>query len=79
MCVSNDDDESNRQVVKEAVYAGKRDAQKVINTAPNSMERNEILLEIHARETELRQKGFGHAADDYIYTVNKELEENGIK
>ena len=63
----------------DAVETGRHDAEKVLNTHPGSMQRDEALLFIRARENELRSNGHGHAADDYINSAKKILEEHGIK
>ena len=69
----------NRDKVFEAVEAGRRDAEKVLHTAPLSMERDEALLFIRAREHQLRSHGYGHAADDYIEAAKQYLDEHGIR
>lgn len=76
---NNNGAEYNREVIIEAVEAARRDAAKVLDTAPGSMQRDEALLSIKATESKLRQSGYGHAADDYIGTVREILEENGIR
>jgi len=55
-----------RRPVPEAIEAGHRDAEIALSAAPGSMERQDALLDIRARETELRDNGHAHAADDYI-------------
>lgn len=74
-----DDGLSAREASREAVEAGRRDAEKVLHTAPGSMERDNALLFIKARENELRSEGYGHAADDYIDAARTYLNEKGIK
>ena len=76
---SNDENDSNRGVIAEAVEAGRRDAEKVLHTVPNSMERYESVLRIKARESELRSKGYGHAADDYIESAKEFISKHNIK
>lgn len=68
-----------RQPLQEAVEAGRRDAEKVLDTAPGSMQRDDALLFIRAREQELRSNGHGHAADDYIEAARVFLEEHNIR
>ncbi len=57
----------------DAVSAGERDAAKVQGLASGSMERQQVLLEIKAREATLRQHGFNHAADDYINSATAHI------
>lgn len=54
-----------------------RDAAAVTGHRPESMERQNALLNIHARHSALRRHGFNAAADEYINTVNKYLTEHG--
>lgn len=54
-----------------------RDAAAVTSHAPESMERQDALLRIHARHSALRRHGFNAAADEYITTVNKYLTDHG--
>lgn len=78
-CSSGDDTTDGATPVREAVEAGRRDAEKVLHTAPGSMERDEALLYIKSVEHRLRSSGFGHAADDYITSARSYLDENGIR
>ena len=61
---------THRHVNAEAVAAAQRDAAAANALQAGSMERQQQLLSIKAKESELRQQGFNHAADDYISTVN---------
>lgn len=79
VCTSDDSINDGREIERDAVSAGRRDAEKVLDTAPGSMERDGALLFIRAREHELRKNGHGHAADDYIDAARKYLQENGIE
>ena len=80
LCSSDDSpSDGSREASREAVEAAIRDADKVINTAPGSWERDNTLLFIRAREHRLRSKGYGHAADDYINAARQHLERHGIK
>ncbi len=54
-----------------------RDAAAVTGHRPESMERQNALLNIHARHSALRRHGFNAAADEYINTVNHYLTEHG--
>ena len=76
---SEDYGDEYRKARIEVVDAARRDVEKVLNTAPGSMQRDESLLRIRARENELRENGFGHDADDYINIVRKHLAEHGIQ
>lgn len=67
-----------RTPVPEAIEAGRADAVKVLKTAPQSMERDNALLFIRSRESELRSAGYGHAADDYINAANEYLNTHNI-
>lgn len=55
-----------------------RDASEVIAHRPQTMQRQNALLNIHARHSALRRHGFNAAADDYINTINKILSEHGL-
>lgn len=76
-CIADDDSEP-RPVHRDAIEAGRADAQKVLHTHPGSMERDEALLFIRSREQSLRSNGHGHAADDYINAARQTLAEQGI-
>ncbi|MDO4320221.1 MAG: hypothetical protein Q4C34_06550 [Bacteroidales bacterium] len=67
-----------RRPVTEAIECGRRDAEKVMSTAPESMERQRALLDIRAREAELRENGHAHAADDYINSATDYLKTHKI-
>lgn len=67
-----------RPPVTDAIRCGQRDARKVLSTRPESMERQNALLEIRARETELRDSGYNHAADDYHNAATEFLKTHGI-
>ncbi len=67
-----------RKPVPEAIQAGHRDAAEVLDTPPGSMERDNALLKIRARETNLRKAGFNHAADDYINSARDLLIKKGV-
>lgn len=55
-----------------------RDASEVIAHRPQTMQRQNALLNIHARHSALRRHGFNAAADVYINTINKILSEHGL-
>lgn len=77
--VDREEEILEREQIHEAVEAARRDADRVINTAPGSMERDERLLFIKSQEYKLRSNGHGHAADDYILTVKEILRQHGIE
>ena len=62
--------QTHRHTNAEAVAAAERDAAAVNAADAGSMERQQQLLSIKAKESELRQQGYNDAADDYISTVN---------
>lgn len=55
-----------------------RDASEVIAHRPQTMQRQNALLNIHARHSALRRHGFNAAADVYINTINTILTEHGL-
>ncbi len=59
--------------VPEAIEAGHRDAEAVERTAPGTMDRQRALFDIHVRESQLREAGYIHAADQYIGAVRQHL------
>lgn len=67
-----------RKPIPEAIDAGHRDAKAVIGTEAGTMERDNAMLKIKARETRLRQAGYNHAADDYINSARDLLLKNGV-
>ncbi len=67
-----------RRPVPEAIEAGRRDAEIVIHTHAGSMERQRAMLDIRAKEYELRENGYAHAADDYINSATEYLNTHGI-
>ena len=64
--------------VPQAAQSGQRDAAKAESTAPGSMERQQVLLEIKTRESALRAKGYNRAADDYIKAANDYLKAHNL-
>lgn len=67
-----------RQESREAYEAGRRDATRVLDTHPESMERHQILLEIQERRWKMISNGYKTAADDYQRGVSEILTANGI-
>lgn len=73
LAFSTDECESpltHRHVNAEAVAAAQRDAAAANALAKGSMDRQQQLLSIKAKEAQLRQQGYVNAANDYITTVN---------
>lgn len=64
--------------VTEAWEAGRRDAMKVLHTSAGSMDRDQALLNIHARASALRLNGYDAAADDYIEAATELLRQRNI-
>lgn len=79
LCSGETTAHETHETLTEAAEAGRRDAEKVLHTAPESMQRHEALMEIRAREHLLRSNGHAHAADDYIDAARKFLDNNGIR
>ena len=75
----SDSTDNSEQTYIQAAEAGANDANKALETAPGSMDRDNALLEIRAREHQLRSKGHGHAADKYIESARKVLEEHDLR
>ena len=57
--------------------AAKCDAKRVAE-APDSKERERVLLDIRAKEYALRDKGYNHSADIYIGTIQAALDTAAI-
>ncbi len=75
-CTGNGADEVPAVVnehVAEASACGRQDAQQVLDTQSGTMERQNALLHIKAREYKLRSSGFAKAADDYKKAAEKIL------
>ena len=53
--------------------AAKSDAKRVTE-APDTKERERVLLDIRAKEYALRDKGYNHSADIYIGTIQAALD-----
>ena len=63
----------------EVVDAARADAMKAVEAPAGSMQRENALLFIKSRETELRYEGYGHEADDYIKIATEILSDHGIE
>lgn len=58
---------NNRTVDREKIEAtALRDVSKVMQTSPNTMQREKAVLAIRVRERELRDNGYDEEADIYI-------------
>lgn len=66
-----------RKPVPEAIGRGQSDARRALGQPAGSMERQEVLLEIRAREQRLREAGYEHAADDYYNSAREVLRTAG--
>lgn len=62
----------------EAVAAGRRDAGRLLDTFEGSMERQNVLLHIHAVESELRLHGYNADADAYIAAVREFMKTHNL-
>lgn len=58
--------------------AGRRDAAIAASAPRGSMERENTLFAIRARETRLREAGYDEAADAYVAGAEKVLADSGI-
>ena len=58
-------DADSRRANPIVIDAARRDVERVVNTSPSTMERDDALLHIRATEHRLRSAGYGHDADDY--------------
>lgn len=66
-----------RPPVPSAIERGHADARRALAFPAGSMERQDVLFEIHAREYSLRESGHAHAADDYINSATDYLRSHG--
>ncbi len=58
--------------------AGRRDAAIAVAAPQGSMERENTLFAIRARETRLRDSGYDEAADAYVAGAESVLAEGGV-
>lgn len=65
--------ESPTAPITEAAEAGRRDAAIAISAPEGTMARQNALLRIHARHSELMHNGFKQAADEYLNAANNYL------
>lgn len=69
--------DSSPEEITYAIEQGNRAAQKVVD-ATNGYDKENEILAIRARETELREAGFNTAADSFVTTVDKFLRKEGV-
>lgn len=77
-CTARTDDGCSRADLDAAAEAGRRDAEAAAATAPASYGRDSALMDMRARETRLREAGFGSAADAYVEAAANVLTQKGI-
>lgn len=78
-CTDDEITKEPPQTPTSVITTATHDAASVAATAPESMERQNALLSIHARESELRLNGYVHAAEEYHNEVIHQLEKHGIE
>lgn len=66
------------RAIAAADSAGRRDAAIAVAAPAGSMERENTLFAIRARETRLRQAGYDAAADAYVAGAETVLADEGI-
>ncbi|MGM9860693.1 MAG: hypothetical protein ACI31C_08055 [Muribaculaceae bacterium] len=59
--------------ITEAAEAGRRDAAIAVSAPEGTMARQNALLRIHARHSELMHNGFKQAADEYLNAADNYL------
>ena len=69
--------DSSPEEITYAIEQGNRAAQKFVD-ATNGYDKENEILAIRARETELREAGFNTAADSFVTTVDKFLRKEGV-
>jgi hypothetical protein len=72
------DDPDSPKAIAEAADCGRADALKVIRAKAQSMEREDAILFIRSRESQLRASGYVHAADSYIEAAETMLRDSLI-
>jgi hypothetical protein len=77
-CGSGKEDPDSPKAISEAADCGKADALKVIKAPSQSMEREDAILFIRSRESQLRAAGYVHAADSYIEAAETMLRDSLI-
>lgn len=72
------DDGCTAADLAEAVAAGERDATQAADAAPGSMERQNLILAIRARQQRIADAGFTVAADSYGVAAERTLHLRGV-
>ncbi|MCH5220844.1 MAG: hypothetical protein J1F05_00725 [Muribaculaceae bacterium] len=75
---ANDVRQCNEAEMAAAAESGKTAGEKVLETAPGSMQREEAIFEIRARETEIRAAGFPTAADAFAAAAEEVMRKGGV-
>lgn len=70
--------DSTSEEIAAAEAAGTEAGHAVASTPPNSMERERAVLEIRARESQLRNAGFPSAANSYAGAAEKAMKDAGV-
>lgn len=77
-CSTRNADGTSQADIDAARRAGERDANVAAATDSLSYSRDSALMEIRARETQLREAGFPCAADAYVQAAESALKHSGI-
>lgn len=77
-CTPRTDDGCTPADIRAAAAAGERDAAAAAAVAEATYGRDSAVMDIRARETRIREAGFGSAADAYAGAAARVLAENGI-
>ncbi len=70
--------DSNPAEVRAAAAAGEREGARVVHYPAGSMARENAILEIRARESEIRSAGFGAAADAFAGAAESRMRADGV-
>lgn len=70
--------ECNPAELRAASLSGDSIASRVRSLAPGSMQREDAILAIRARETELRTAGFPSAADSFAAAAERRLKADKV-
>jgi hypothetical protein len=77
-CGSKKEDPDSPKSVTEAAECGKVDAMRVIEAPAETMERENAILFIRSRESQLRAAGYVKAAESYIEAAEAVLRDSLI-
>lgn len=77
-CTARTDDGCTIADLEAARAAGVRDAEAAAATDSLSYSRDSAIMDIRARETRMRDAGFGSAADAYVEAADTTLRSHGI-